>query len=259
MLVTAASVDDGTTAPEVLGRLTAKHRSRLAKVWADGKYHNHGLNDRMEREEVGYAIEVVSRPAGARGFVLWHRRRAAVRTFAWLGRYRRNGRDDEWSVESSEAMLKVCSIHRMLRLLKPDRSRERCPSSTKDYRQSFPDSLLARLCTIPTAGHRREAARPCFVGMMAFATPTITTARLQAILPSRLILSVLDTFRSELSKPTWSKAVTLTLGTLLARGWRTVAAALRQIGLRDYPHLSSDHQVFNRVAWSPRWVARRLL
>ena len=40
-LVTAASADDGTTAPRVLGRLTAEHRSRLGKVWADGKYHNH--------------------------------------------------------------------------------------------------------------------------------------------------------------------------------------------------------------------------
>ncbi len=36
-LVTAASADDGTTAPEVLGRLTAEHRSRLGLVWADRK------------------------------------------------------------------------------------------------------------------------------------------------------------------------------------------------------------------------------
>ena len=41
VLVTGASADDGTTAPRVLGRLTAEHRSRLGKVWADGKYHNH--------------------------------------------------------------------------------------------------------------------------------------------------------------------------------------------------------------------------
>jgi putative transposase len=103
VLVTAASADDGTTAPEVLGRLTAEHRSRLGKVWADGKYHNHALNAWHERSRAGYAIEVVSRPAGAKGFVLLHRRWVVERTFAWLGRYRRNSRDYEWSVESSEA------------------------------------------------------------------------------------------------------------------------------------------------------------
>src|SRR4051812_16541999 len=47
VLVTGASADDGTTAPRVLGRLTAEHRSRLGKIWADGKYHNHHLNGWM--------------------------------------------------------------------------------------------------------------------------------------------------------------------------------------------------------------------
>ena len=35
--VTAASADDGTTAPEVLAELTAEHRPRLGKVWATGR------------------------------------------------------------------------------------------------------------------------------------------------------------------------------------------------------------------------------
>jgi putative transposase len=42
------------------------------------------------------------------------------RTFAWLGRYRRHSRDSERFTESSESMLKISSIHRMLRLLNPD-------------------------------------------------------------------------------------------------------------------------------------------
>ncbi len=123
-LVTAASADDGTTAPEVLGRLTAEHRSRLGLVWADQKYRNHGLDAWMKREGVGYRIEVVQRPAGSKGFVLLHRRWVVERTFAWLGRYRRNSRDYEWSPESSEAVLQVCSIHRMLRLLSPDETKK---------------------------------------------------------------------------------------------------------------------------------------
>src|SRR3954465_2164900 len=66
VLVTAASADDGTTAPRVLGRLTAEHRTRLGKVWADGKYHNHSLDRWMKKNRVGYVIEVVSRPAGSK-------------------------------------------------------------------------------------------------------------------------------------------------------------------------------------------------
>jgi putative transposase len=133
VLVTGAAADDGTTAPRVLGRLTAEHRSRLGVVWADGKYRNHALDAWLKRQGVGYAIEVVSRPAGAKGFVLLHRRWVVERTFAWLGRYRRNSRDYEWSTESSEAMIRVCSIHRMLRLLAPDQSKKPVPFK---YRES---------------------------------------------------------------------------------------------------------------------------
>jgi putative transposase len=137
VLVTAACADDGTTAPQVLAKLTDEHCSRLGKVWADGKYHNHRLNDWMKENEVGYVIEVVSRPAGAKGFVLLHRRWVVERTFAWLGRYRRNSRDYEWSTDSSEAMIQVCSIHRMLRLLKPDGSSRQPPFKYRELQANI--------------------------------------------------------------------------------------------------------------------------
>jgi putative transposase len=127
VVVTVASADDGTIAPKVLGQLTAEHRSRLKKVWADGKYHNHSLNRWLAKTEAGYEIEVISRPAGSVGFVKLPRRWVVERTFAWLGRYRRNSRDYERSTQSSEAMIKVCSIHRMLKLLKPDMSKKTIP------------------------------------------------------------------------------------------------------------------------------------
>ena len=73
------------------------------------------------------------------------------------------------------------------------------------------------------------------------------------------LLPVLEAFRPEFTARTWPKAVTLMLGTILARGRRTVAAALRQMGLHDDPKSSSYHQVFNRAAWSPLHLARRLL
>jgi putative transposase len=127
VLVTAASADDGTTAPEVLSRLQAEHTSRLELVWADSKYRNHRLDGWLKRVGARYRIEIVSRPAGSKGFVKLPRRWVVERTFGWLGRYRRNSRDYEWYPHSSESMIRASSIHRMLRLLSPDESRKQAP------------------------------------------------------------------------------------------------------------------------------------
>jgi putative transposase len=83
VVVSVASADDGTFAPEVLGRLTAEHLTRLRSIWADGKYHNHHLNDWLIRTRAGYVVEVVSRPAGRKGFVKQPQRYVVERTFAW--------------------------------------------------------------------------------------------------------------------------------------------------------------------------------
>jgi putative transposase len=135
VVVSAASADDGTFAPHIFGRLTAEHQTRLKKVWADGKYHNHHLNGWLEETEAGFAVEVVNRPAGSKGFVLLHRRWVVERTFAWLGRYRRHSLDYEVFTESSEAMIKVSSIHRMLRFLKPDQSKKKIPFNYREPRE----------------------------------------------------------------------------------------------------------------------------
>ncbi len=50
-----------------------------------------------------------------------------------------------------------------------------------------------------------------------------------------LILAVLDPFRPEFSPRTWDRVVTL----ILARGHRTVTAALRQMGLQGDHDFSS--------------------
>jgi putative transposase len=127
VLVTVASADDGTTAPQVLARLNAEHLSRLELLWADGKYRNHALDAYLAQTQARYRLEIVERPAGSQGFVKLPRRWVVERTFAWLGRYRRNSRDYERYEHSSEAMIKVCSIHRMLRLLKPDQTKKAVP------------------------------------------------------------------------------------------------------------------------------------
>jgi putative transposase len=134
-VVSVASADDGTFAPEVLGRLTTEHRSRLVSLWADGKYNNRRLDAWLVKEKVGYAIDVVGRPAGSVGFVEQPQRYAVERTFAWLGRYRRQSRDYERFSDSSEAMIKISSIHRMLRLLKKDCSMKAVPFKYREIPQ----------------------------------------------------------------------------------------------------------------------------
>jgi putative transposase len=66
----------------------------------------------------------VERPVGAKGFLLLHRRWVVERTFAWLGRYRRNSKDYERLTASSEAVVKVSMIHLMRQRLRPNTAKQ---------------------------------------------------------------------------------------------------------------------------------------
>ena len=124
VLVTAANADDGTAAPRVLAQLPRADHPRLEKVDADQKYHNPTQLNWMERAQVPYLLEIVSRPAAARGVQVVPRRGVVERTHAWFGRDRRNSKDDEWSPESRESRLRISAIHQRLRRLKPDTSKQ---------------------------------------------------------------------------------------------------------------------------------------
>lgn len=121
VLVTGAGVDDGAAAPDVLAKLLPEDYPRLRVIWGDSKYRNHDLRRWLEATAPGYDVEVVSRPAGSKGFVLVPKRWVSERTFAWMGRYRRLSKDYEYYTESSEAWIQVSAVHQMLRKLKPDR------------------------------------------------------------------------------------------------------------------------------------------
>ena len=77
--------------------------------------------------------------------------------------------------------------------------------------------------------------------------------------PSANSSTVLAPFQSLFSAPTWRKVQRLFIGTLLARGRRTVTAALRHTGQDDTPSFSLYHQVFNRARWSALKGSRCLL
>jgi putative transposase len=80
-----------------------------------------------------YVVEIIERPPGSVGYVKLPKRWVVERTFAWIGRCRRNSRDYELYPHSSEAFISIGSIHLMLRRLNPDESR---PSAPFKYRKN---------------------------------------------------------------------------------------------------------------------------
>ena len=122
--VTAANVDDARGAEANFARLPSGELPRLARVWADSKYHNHKLHAWMAASGCRFELEIVSRPPGTKGFVVLPKRWMVGRTFAWLGKSRRLSKDYERLVETSESMIKISAIHHVLRRLKPKRGRK---------------------------------------------------------------------------------------------------------------------------------------
>jgi putative transposase len=127
VVVTAASADDGATAPRLLGQLGRQRFPRLETVWGDAKYRNKQLDAWLERSRARFRVAVVERPEGSRGFVKLPKRWVSERTFAWRGRDRRHSKDYEWRPESSEAWVRVSAIGQMLRRLAPDGSHQQAP------------------------------------------------------------------------------------------------------------------------------------
>ncbi len=74
----------------------------------------------------------------------------------------------------------------------------------------------------------------------------------------RPIIKVLHPFRALFHEPTWEHAKVLLVGTILTPGPRTVAAALRVMGLRCEPHFQNYHRVLNRATWSSRALSHLL-
>jgi putative transposase len=117
--VTAASVDDAAAVPQLFTQVAPDSAPRLTKTWADSKYHNHKLHQWMRQQRPAWDLEIVSRPTGAKGFVLLPKRWVAERKFSWNDRCRRHSKDYERRTDSSEAMVKVSAIGLMLRRLAP--------------------------------------------------------------------------------------------------------------------------------------------
>jgi putative transposase len=122
VVVTTAALDDGAAAPVVVGRLDPKDYPRLKKLWGDNKYHNLNFRQWLALNRPGWELEVKTREPGVKGFAVLPKRWVVERTFAWQGRYRRHSRDYERRTDSSESMIRISSLHLMLRRLAPQKS-----------------------------------------------------------------------------------------------------------------------------------------
>ncbi len=77
--------------------------------------------------------------------------------------------------------------------------------------------------------------------------------------PSPASIYPLRAFAGAFTGPTFAHALTLVYGALLAPGRRTVASALRAVGLGDERHFTTYHRVLNRAVWSPLPLSQILL
>jgi len=120
VLVHSASVQDGRGGHQILQKLFDKIKHsvhnrwcRLKLIWADGAYVS---IVEETRKQFGWILDIVRRSDKAKGFEILPHRWVVERTFGWLGRYRRLSRDFEHTVSSSESVVYIASIRRMLKL-----------------------------------------------------------------------------------------------------------------------------------------------
>jgi transposase len=88
---------------------------RLRRIWADGAYR--GRLVRCVRRTRRWVLQIISRPAGSRGFVLLKWRWIVERTFGWLNLSRRLSKDYEVLPARSEAFIRLAMLSIMLRRL----------------------------------------------------------------------------------------------------------------------------------------------
>jgi putative transposase len=119
VLVHSASIQDGNGGYQTLQKLFEKIKHsihngwcRVKLIWADAAY---AYIVEEVRKHFGWTLDIVRRSDKAKGFEILPHRWIVERTFGWLGRYRRLSRDFEHTVSSSESVVYIASIRRMLK------------------------------------------------------------------------------------------------------------------------------------------------
>lgn len=125
--VTPADTTDLDAARELLWRLRVI-QPQITQVWADSAYAGQLIN--WSGDFLNMTLKTVSRPRGAKGFVVLPRRWRVERTLGWIMKARRNVLDYERLPQHSEAHLTWALITLMTRRI--TRSGPRKDWSKKD-------------------------------------------------------------------------------------------------------------------------------
>lgn len=114
VIVTSASVADRDGAVQLFDA-TDGTVPRLKRVWADQSYA--GMLVEWVHQFFAFVLDIVRRPKQQRGFHILPKRWIVERSFGWFNRYRRLSKDYERRTTTSEGMVYLASIRRMLRWL----------------------------------------------------------------------------------------------------------------------------------------------
>ena len=115
--VHAADVQDRDGARKLIEKIRFQC-PRLKKLWADGAYA--GELETWVEKFAGWMLEIVKRSDAAKGFEVLPRRWIVERTLAWISRYRRLSKDDEFFAETGENFIYLAMINLMLHRLDPE-------------------------------------------------------------------------------------------------------------------------------------------
>jgi hypothetical protein len=108
------------------------------------------------------------------------------------------------------------------------------------------------------AGIRRRLASDESTPSVDLGSMSEANTKSDHVVSSRLSVW-LQPFSDCFTLPTWRHVLVLVAGAILSPGRRTVAAALRIVGLDQEASFTNYHRVLNRNSWSSRRVAGRLL
>ena len=117
VVVHSAGVQDRDGAKKVMEKIRSAC-PRLEVVWADAGYA--GKLEAWVKAFVGCRLDIVKRAKDAVGFETLPHRWIVERTFAWLSRYRRLGKDYELLPRTSENFIYIAMINLMLHRLAPE-------------------------------------------------------------------------------------------------------------------------------------------
>ncbi len=114
VVIHAADIQDQHGAKLAISLLERFHRLKV--IFADSAYKRCGL-PAWVMNGFGWILQPVLKPVGVKGFVILPKRWIVERTFAWIGKFRRNSKDYERNPDSSKAMIHIAMTIRMLRML----------------------------------------------------------------------------------------------------------------------------------------------